>query len=349
MLQSQGLIESNECDRTVFLHGFSSLSGSSSFSWTPLHGAIAANNPDLVTVLLNEGQYDLGRHFYVHFLANTEADPSVCDHIIRECSSPACYGALLNDQASPHWAARPLHLAVRARNFNVVYRLLQCSKIDLNARDEESGMTAMHEACRKGDLDALRIFSTVADRLDLLTVDSEGQTCTELAICTKNIPMLELLVMMRRNDVLENVLRASDEPSILMQLELENLSLAKALGFCDPSCLSAEEYSNEELNIIYAESNVIPAVHQDAVKLSPISMAESQTTDSNCVGNDKEAFGIRSIIRGNIPTTEILFESDQILRCLVVAARDAGIPEEFHAQSCFFEGLLYSEYAVRIH
>ena len=342
-------MEGNECSSEVFLPGFTSMSESSSFSWTPLHGAIAANNPDLVAVLLKEGQYNLGRHFYVHFLANTEAGPEVCDHIIGECSSSACYGALLNGLASPQWRARPIHLAVRARNFHAVSRLLKCSKIDLNARDEESGMTALHEACQKGDLDALRIFSIAADRLDLLTVDLEGQTCTEFAICTQNIPMLELLIMMRRNDVLENVLRTSDASSILVQLEVENISLAKALGFCDPSCLPAEENSNDELNIIYTESNAIPAVHQDTVQLSPISMAESQTNDSTYVENDAEASGIRGITAVDLPTSETLLLSDQILKLLIMAASDAGIPEEFHANSCFFGGLLYSEFAVRIH
>ena len=207
-------------------------------------------------------------------------------------------------------------------------------------------MTALHEACRKGDLDALKIFSTVADRLDLLTVDSEGQTCIEFAIYTKNIPVLGLLIMMRRNDVLENVLRTSEVSSILVQLEVENISLAKALGFSDPSCLSVEENSNDELNIIDAETNAIPVVQQDIAQLSPISMAESQTNDSTYVENDTETLSVTAV---DLPTSETLLTSDQILKLLIMAASDAGIPEEFHANSCFFGGLLYSEFAVRIH
>lgn len=345
-------MENRECDRAVSLQGFEATSGSSSFSWTPLHGAIAANNPDLVGALLKEGQgqHNLSRHFYVHFLANTEAGPSVCDQIIEECSTSSCYSTLLNSSAPPWWTARPLHLASRARNFHAVTRLLRCSKIDLNVRDEESGMTAVHEACRREDLDALKIFGSMADRLDLLAVDLNGETCIEFAIRTKNAPMLDLLITMRRNDVLENVLRSTDIPSILLQLEVENSSLAKALGFFSPRRQSVED--DAELNIIQAETDIAVApfmgdFHQEAALVSPMSMAEFQTNDFNSSEDDPETSGTGGITV-DLPTSEMLLTSDRILKLLIVAAGEAGIPEEFHSEPCFFGGFLYSEYAVRI-
>ena len=187
-------------------------------SWTALHGAIAGDNGALVDIILKGRQQDLNSHNYAHFLACSNAGSLVCDQIISACSSSTSYSALLNSQGSCKGSARPLHLAAKARNSHALSRLLRCSKVDPNGRDEVSNLTAVHETCLAGDLEILQIFGQFADRLDLLSVDSKGKTCIDIAIESKNVEMLQLLVKVRRNDVLERILRISDSPSLLVRL-----------------------------------------------------------------------------------------------------------------------------------
>lgn len=320
------------------------------FLWTPLHGAIAGDNMDLVDTLLKEAKQDLGSYFYGHFLACTKAGPIVCDQIVNACSSSSSYSALLNNPAGPEWPARPLHLAARAGNFNAVNRLLRCSKVDPNARDDLTGMTAVHEACQRVDLDMLRTFGHVSDRLDLLSTDLEGKTCIELAVETKNVHILELLIKMRRNDVLEKVLRSTEAPSILVQLEEENLAIARALGYSSNESGDGyvEEKANDELDIIPLDVDGIrESMKNENIEtgaLSPISMVEFQTVDFSNPGLVDDS-GKEDIPQPDTRNTEKLLISNQILRLLIDAASEAGIPDEFHAHHCFARGELYSEYA----
>ena len=345
-------ITAGECSRSVGLKGFRATLDGGPFLWTPLHGAIAGDNMDLVDTLLKEAQVDLGLYSYGHFLACTEAGPIVCDQIVAACSSSSSYSALLNNPAGPEWPARPLHLAARAGNFNAVNRLLRCSKVDPNARDELTGMTAVHEACQRADLDILRTFGHVSDRLDLLATDFDGKTCIELAVDTKNIQILELLVKMRRNDVLEKVLRSTESPSILVQLEVENLAIARALGYSTTESGDGyvEEKTNDELIIIPLDcdgiSESMKNENSENNALSPISMAEFQTVDfsnagliDDCVKEETPVLDTRN--------TELLLISNQIIKLLIDAAGEAGIPDEFHAHHCFARGILYSEFASR--
>lgn len=304
---------------------------------------------DLVDTLLKEAQVDLGPHSYGHFLACTEAGPIVCDQIVAACSSSSSYSALLNNPAGSEWPARPLHLAARAGNFNAVNRLLRCSKVDPNARDEVTGMTAVHEACQRADLDILRTFGHVSDRLDLLSTDFDGKTCIELAVETKNIHILELLVKMRRNDVLEKVLRSTESPSILVQLEVENLAIARALGYCTSETGEGycEEKSNDELIIIPLDCDgMSESMKNENSALSPISMAEFQTVDFSNAGLVDDC-GREDVPSQDTRNTEMLLISNQIIKLLIDAAGEAGIPDEFHAHHCFARGVLYSEFASR--
>jgi hypothetical protein len=284
---------------------------------------------DLVDTLLKEAQVDLGPYSYGHFLACTEAGPIVCDQIVAACSSSSSYSVLLNNPAGPEWPARPLHLAARAGNFNAVNRLLRCSKVDPNARDEVTGMTAVHEACQRADLDILT------------------------AVETKNIHMLELLVKMRRNDVLEKVLRSTEAPSILVQLEVENLAIARALGYSTNESGEGyvEEKTNDELIIVPLDcegmSDSVKNENSEANALSPISMAEFQTVDFSNAGLVDDCGKEDTIPLLDTRNTEMLLISNQIIKLLIDAAGEAGIPDEFHAHHCFASGVLYSEFAIR--
>lgn len=318
-------------------------------SWTVLHGAIAGDNSALVDVLLKEGQQDLDSNYYAHFLACTNAGSTVCDQIVSACSSSAAYSTLLNFPGSCTGTARPLHLAARARNPHALSRLLRCSKVDPNARDNESDLTAVHETCLKDDIKMLQTFGQFADRLDLLSVDSKGKTCIDIAIDSKNVEMLKLLVKMRRNDVLERVLRVVGGPSLLVQLEKENLSMAHALGYVTDSGEGRRsERADDELIVIWegAVDGMAQAMQETTIDDStilPLSMTPLECLDPGY--DDKlDIPSPTSISCTVLPTTQMLLEGNQMLRVLISAANDAGIPDQYHYHSCFSKGLLFTEF-----
>lgn len=318
-------------------------------SWTALHGAIAGDNSALVDVLLKEGQQDLNSNYYAHFLACTNAGSTVCDQIVSVCSSSAAYSTLLNFPVSGTGTARPLHLAARARNPHALSRLLRCSKVDPNARDNESDLTAVHETCLRNDIKMLQTFGQFADRLDLLSVDSKGKTCIDIAIDSKNVEMLKLLVKMRRNDVLERVLRVGGGPSLLVQLEEENLSMAHALGYVSDSGEGRRSKRADDELIVICEGTVdglVQAMQETTIDDStilPLSIAPLKCLDLG-YGDKLDIPSPTSISCTVQPTTQMLLEGNQILRVLISAANDAGIPDQYHYHSCFSKGLLFTEF-----
>lgn len=345
----QCLGDATLCSRPVPLWGPGIIGDLGSDSWTALHGAIAGDNSALVDVLLKDGQQDLDSNYYAHFLACTNAGSSVCDQIISACSSSATYSALLNFAGPCTGTARPLHLAARARNPHALSRLLRCSKVDPNARDDESDLTAVHETCLRDDIKMLQIFGQFADRLDLSSVDSRGKTCIDIAIDSKNVDMLKLLVKMRRNDVLERVLRVSGGPSLLVQLEEENLSMAHALGYVtDTGEGHRAERADDEL-IVICEGTVDGLVQAlrditiDDATILPLSTAPLKCLDPGH-GDKLDTPNSTSIPCTVLPTTQMSLEGNQILRVLISAANDAGIPDQYHCHACFSKGLLFTEF-----
>ena len=316
-------------------------------SWTALHGAIAGDNGALVDIILKGRQQDLNSHNYAHFLACSNAGSLVCDQIISACSSSTSYSALLNSQGSCKGSARPLHLAAKARNSHALSRLLRCSKVDPNGRDEVSNLTAVHETCLAGDLEILQIFGQFADRLGLLSVDSKGKTCIDIAIESKNVEMLQLLVKVRRNDVLERILRISDSPSLLVRLEEENCIMAHALGYIPVSGegLRAKE-ADDELIVICedTEDDLVQASTTDDSTPLHLNVSPSKSFNSSQVSvPDISCSGSSSLCSG-LPTAQMLLEGNQILRVLISAVNDAGILDQYHYHPCFSKGLLYTEF-----
>ena len=134
--------------------------------------------------------------------------------------------------------------------------LVNCIQLNPNAfhesaSDESSKCTALHQVCACiGNDDAskyysvLEAFATNPDRLDLLVEDPYGNTCVDIAVQARNFKLLKVLVSMRKMDVIERLLLSRyGGPSLLMELESENLQLAKDCGYAVqpfPSALVAE-------------------------------------------------------------------------------------------------------------
>lgn len=217
--------------------------------WTPLHAAIAADNNDLVQSLLSHGaNIAQAGSAYVHFVASSNAGPAVAAAIVAAAAQSVHYNALLNTSSASGNAeceivARPLHIAARRGNAAALSALVACVKCDLNSRDEHTGTTAIHDIVERSDLSALDAIACAADRIDLLVESPDGSgTCVDIAVAGKDVPMLERLLSMRRNDVVERVLAVrcsgsgsgsgdSYGESLLAAAEKENMQLAIQCGF----------------------------------------------------------------------------------------------------------------------
>ena len=375
------------CHRHVPHQGLQNLT-----SWTPLHGAIAMDNFDLVRGLLDDNQASITSAPYAHFLADTLATSSVCEHIVAACAmvysaNPSLLGLPLNEP----YASRPLHLAVRGRHFSAVNALARCPKIDLNARDEISGMTVLHEICLRGDEEMLRMFMDVSDRLDLLvdrmTVSTATnnnnnnnndsnplpKSCVEAVLDSRNASMLRILLSMRRNDVLERVLTvrenteetgSSNSHSLLMQLEVENMNLAKVMGFAVPAVSSSrvKETNQEEgddMNqglsehlqqmTLGATGETIP---NDAKDLEEFDSEKQEQIQDQMESEQELNETVPTIqftleIPDGITSEEMLERSDLILKMLLPVINDAGLGD--HAHPCYANGTTYREYCLNSH
>ena len=378
------------CHRHVPYQGLQNLT-----AWTPLHGAIAMDNFDLVRGLLDDNQASITAAPYAHFLTDTLATSSVCEHIVAACAvvystNPSLLGLPLNEP----YAARPLHLAVRGRHFSAVNALARCPKIDLNVRDEVSGMTVLHEICLRGDEEMLRMFMDVSDRLDLLVdrltipaatnnnnnnnnnesspVIPLPKSCVEAVLDSRNASMLRLLMSMRRNDVLERVLTVRENTdeigssSLLMQLEVENMNLAKVMGFAIPPVPTSivnetnQEESNDGLldqlqqmtlgatGETLPTSSTLPNDTND-MEFSSEEPEQAQTQLDLEQGVDETVATVQFTldIPSGLSSEELLARSDMILKMLLPVINDAGLGD--HAHPCYANGTTYRDYCLNAH
>lgn len=347
------------CDRVIPPKGFPKKdplqvveegNGGLPFPWTPMHGAIAGNNIDLLKTLIHEKKVDCTSYPYVHFLAESVASAEICDLLITACASSSSYNTLLNSTSEPY-TAKPLHLATRTSNVILIEKLLKCSKVDPNVRDDTTGLTAIHEACIRGDLVAIEAFGRVSERLDLLVATDDGKTSIDTAINSRNFSMLEMLLIMRRNDVLERILhsRATENVSVLTQLELENILLAKSIGYFEKEITGICTVVLEENTSLIEPMNNLSITNESKIS-EPI---DKSFPDSLCEDNE-------GMIRDEENTVEILQNyyydktadeasriSDQIVGILIKAVIEAGIvSEDFHAHICFSQGVSYKEHVT---
>ena len=154
-------------------------------NWNALLLAIKYDNPALIRFLMDNG-FDVSASgvLYLHHLLaiGGKGSKETADLIINICAAQPSYKRLLSepydlegdssDTAEGVYSMRrPLTVAVRNGNTQLIASLVRCSKVDLNAIDELSQMTAFHEACLTNDsntLGIIRAFAAGCDRLDML-------------------------------------------------------------------------------------------------------------------------------------------------------------------------------------
>ena len=155
-------------------------------NWNAMLLAIKYDNPNLIRFLMDTG-FDVTASgvLYLHHLLAIDGYTSkeTTDLIVNICAAQPSYKRLLSEpydlaseafdtaEEGVYSMRRPLTMAVRKGNVQLIESLVRCSKIDLNAIDELSQMTAFHEACLKTDsnkLDVIRAFAAGSDRLDML-------------------------------------------------------------------------------------------------------------------------------------------------------------------------------------
>jgi len=185
--------------------------------------------------------------------------------VIEASANSSAYRALLNDSAGLE--ARPLHLAVRAGSVKSIAALSSCVKVELNAVDEATGTTALYEASvSPNPLALIEAFRPGSDRLDLFAgLDSSGgRSPLNVALESQRVDILELLISMRRNDVIQQLLQRSPPISLnsvlneegqeseelaartlLFSIEQENANLVKLLGLQDVTASATEESLNQ--------------------------------------------------------------------------------------------------------
>lgn len=352
---SGGLIDINAvCSRAINISKFPG-------QWTALHGAIKCGNHELCSSLLQHGIKIVGFP-YIHFLADCCNDMITSEIIIAAVTS-----ASTNSPRAPPLSlvnTKPLHSAVRNKNIAVIKALVKCFKFDVNSIDENTGKTAIHEACDSGDISLLAAFSDCSDRLDFLKRDNDGISCIEAVVNTGNVDMLVKLLAMRKNDVIECLLRERDgkeRNSILMDLELENMKLAKCLF--KPQNISQEGNDDKNSQSFYDNVNVDYAVKDDnndiIENFEKMEISEN-ISDENKFGKDGtksvgvpvpadgDSGGVRVSEEEETYNTKLLEKSNDLLNAVLPHINDNGlISVSFHAHECFFNGVLYHQFLLQ--
>jgi len=212
--------------------------------WNVMLIALKNNNPNLIPYFMQRGFDLVGSGIkYMHLAATSKSplDIDVLQNILNACAAQPSYKILLNEamdtglEEAISVIRRPLMMAVHHRNMELVKILVRCPKVDLNAVDEVTGMTAFHEACLTQSVELVSAFAAASDRLDMLLSVLPGQNAVAAVINSGNLPLLQQLMDMRKNDVLECLLSENgpegESSSLLIKLEQENLDLASELGY----------------------------------------------------------------------------------------------------------------------
>jgi len=306
--------------------------------WTPLHAAIARSNYFLVSQLINKGA-DITISPYVHFLANFDNDDDVTKLIIETAATSPHFNMLLNNENQKSFGrdtdvGTPLHLAVRSEKVNLIKLLMQCKKVNPNAQDSGTGASPLMEACAIGNRKLVEAIMTDRDRVDMLLEDFTGNTCVEIVINTKNIELLEFFISTRRNDVVERLLldKGGHFPSLLIQLESENIKLSESLAI--------------EMTPIISREVIGDSPHSVKKSISDDQSTASDGMDESVKVITKERFSSLVTTRKRAQSLAVsktkVQNSNKIVSLVVNAVNSTGIAQaDFHAHSCFAEGKLY--------
>lgn len=328
--------------------------------WTPLHAAIAANNSDLVEMLISRGadvaQQDAN---YLHFLASTDAGPRVCEAIVSACAASPSYSVLLNSPAltgNPlcHIMARPLHIASCRSNTTAIDALVACRKIDLNGVGEEDNgrRTAIHDAVGRSDFEVLDSLARAADRIDLLVEDATGATCVDTVVASLDYLVMQKLLEMRKNDVVERILLVQDggRDSLLVQLEKENVRLAHCCGFGfadlkQEAVVAEVEKAGEGVGADDEETCEEGAGEAEAKASSRSERQEYGSAEEKQQQQVTDgAIEVSYVAEVSTYDLELLRKSDEMVS-LLVGDKGVGrlVGADAHYHSCFHEGRLYRE------
>ncbi len=231
-------------------------------SWYPLHAAILNGNAFWTNKIISPNGYNvlLPENNLVSFLASSKCmNEGVMEAVLSRAVSASDYDYLLNARVGAN--SRPLTTAVIHKNHVLITKLLENLKVNVNIRDETSGLTPFHEAVQQyvanNDSSSLDedIIKTVAafwnssgfDRTDILLGSSvTGETCIDLLIQNNRLSELTKLFALKRNDVIERLLStAGDEESLLVKLENDNINLARENG------LDVEETDPDKIQSLY--------------------------------------------------------------------------------------------------
>jgi hypothetical protein len=234
------------------------------YNWNAMHIAVLNNNPDLVNFLIESGLQLTDDDRFIHLISTSgvEVDIEIIDQLIFFCSENINYKFYLNEPFNniDSLIRRPLLMAVRQEKISLIKGLISCAKVDINAVDEISGMTAFHEACISDKLPLVQAFRSSSDKIDVFSVGTGLDNCIVSVINKKSLNILNEIISMRKNDVIECLLTDDGEnSSFLVRLEESNINLALSLGYQFSSISTADENSEEvELIIIKDEQNASP-------------------------------------------------------------------------------------------
>jgi ankyrin repeat protein len=281
--------------------------------WTPLLAAMHNNNLQLTQELIAHGARTDDDKQFLHSLAtNGYLSREMADFVVHQiCSCSVDYHTFLNTCVSSG-SSRPIAVAVRAQNINLVRALTAAHKCELNVVDEVTGQTPFFEACavvaaassnRGENMDVVTAFAeNASDKLDFLikcafsapatggddkngtasdvagyTADGKYPiTVVELVLAAQHEPLLQLLINMRRNDVVEIVVSASNNSnaftndpgsSILETLERANITLAQKCGCYAKSDMEPSESNGKTAEVLDAYVNGNLALSMNDIKL----------------------------------------------------------------------------------
>ena len=301
--------------------------------WSSILAVILNDNFDLLLTLLKDNKVAIGNFPYVAAIANDSSSLSeqMMEKVLSVSAASREASALMNIPSSPY-SVRPIHLAYRSKNYNLLRLLVNEAKVNLNAIDEISGMTVLHEAAEQGELEAINILCEGKDRLDLLVEKSKIQTTVvDYAINTLNLSLLSIFLDIRPNDVIERVIsnKNNNDTSLLMQLETTNMELAG-----DAVIISIDDtISNDNENASPSIDNT-KANNDDELNDSFASMDLNKNEIKYKLGDDE--------VRINK-----MRKHDEIMKILLLRIQESGLLDaNSHMHTCFYNGNVYSEFLL---
>ena len=298
--------------------------------WPSLLAVILNDNLELLTTLIKDHNVNVGNYPYVAAIANV--DPSIIgtdmiEKIVSISASSREATVFLNSCTTPY-NIRPIHLALRNKNYSLLQLLVSSPQVNLNIVDEISGMTVLHEACEKNDGTAIGIICDAKDRLDLLVENTSQTTVVDYAINTLNSSLLSTFIDIRANDVIERVLsnkNIKDDLTLLMQLETQNMVMA------------------QEAIIAQAPDDDIII---DIENSGPDNQIVDELNDS-IASLDLNKTIVKYILVDDEKKINKMRKHDQIMKLILLSIQSLGLltPND-HTHTCYYNGSTYSEFLL---